>query len=76
VDAEDLRDAVVVAVVVAAVVAAVDGAAVGAAVQPPEEVEETALAEEAIKPGAVRAPGGNLNQSRRNASRTERTGER
>ena len=58
--------------VVAVVVAGEDEAADEAALQPPEEVE----AEEAIKAAAVRAPGGNLNQSRRNESRTERTVER
>ena len=61
VDAGELRVAVVVAVVVAA--------AVEAALQPPEEVE----AEGGIKAAVVRAPAGNLNQSRRNESRTERT---
>ena len=73
VDAGELRVAVVVAVVVAAADEAADEAAVEAAVeaalQPPEEVE----AEGGIKAAVVRAPAGNLNQSRRNESRTERT---
>ena len=59
-----------VAVVVAVEDEVVDeAAAVEAALQPPEEVE----AEGGIKAAVVRAPAGNLNQSRRNETRTERT---
>lgn len=76
-DVGERRVAVVVAVEDEVVdEAAVEAAAVEAALQPPEEVE----AEEAIKAAAgvvvVRALAGNLNQNRRNASRTEKMVER